>query len=311
QNICNTETVATHSPDNSNNVTPERYRGMMRKLPQAVVLITTAIWRPDCNSWVKRGITCSSLLSISLQPPIVSFCLHKHSHLSKFLYQSQQFAVNFIGGQEVKCADIFSRVPAKDEDQFSGVSHFLTKEGIPVLNDASTFLCKVCAIHNIEDRSVWYGQVTDLLQEDAYDDPILHYKRAYHRVGTSINPVTTATSIVAPDQLFIYLQLIWSEIKEHGVVDHTHHIRENLQKNIPINNSNWHETVISFYIDLVQIALKANIGQISTFEEFVQKNQEFLKPRELLYSYYSEHVLNSEQSKQRYILPDKKSLPAM
>ncbi|CAI9720472.1 flavin reductase (NADH)-like isoform X2 [Octopus vulgaris] len=307
---CTTETIKTYTTELANNVTPDRYRCMMRKLPQTVVLITTAVFKPEADHWFKRGLTCSSLLSISLHPPIVSFCLHKHSQISKLLRQSQQFAVNFIGEHQVKCADIFSTPPQQDEDQFSGVSHYLTKEGLPVLNGTPALLCKVNCIHNVEDRCVWYGQVTELLEESGDNNPVLHYNRAYHKVGASIS-ATAPPSHIAPDRLTNYLHLIWSQVKEHGIQNSAYCIRESLQKNIPINDSNWHETVIQFYIDMVQNALKTETGHINTFEEFLLKNEEFVKPQELLFKYYSEDIILSEESRRRYLSPNKKSLPVL
>lgn len=62
---------------------------------------------------------------------------------------------------------------------------------------------------------------------------------------------------------------------------------------------NWHETVIRFYIDMVQNALKSETSIINTFEEFLLKNEEFLKPQELLFRYYSEDIILSEESRRR------------
>ena len=72
-------------------------RQVMQYVPQSVVVVST---RSQSDN-VLRGITCSSFTSVSLNPPIVSFCMQSPSRFHDLLSQSSipaLFAVNVLSG---------------------------------------------------------------------------------------------------------------------------------------------------------------------------------------------------------------------
>src|SRR5882724_12083585 len=54
------------------------------------------------------GTTVNSFTSVSLEPPLVLFCLHAQSRLHALLEQSGNFAVNFLAGKQESVARRFA-----------------------------------------------------------------------------------------------------------------------------------------------------------------------------------------------------------
>jgi 3-hydroxy-9,10-secoandrosta-1,3,5(10)-triene-9,17-dione monooxygenase reductase component len=46
------------------------------------------------------GTTVNSFTSVSLDPPLILFCLHKQSRLRRALAESEMFTVNFLAGRQ-------------------------------------------------------------------------------------------------------------------------------------------------------------------------------------------------------------------
>src|SRR5680860_715884 len=57
---------------------------------------------------IMTGTTVNSFASVSLDPPLVLFCLHRDSRLLDVLRQSGKFAVNFLAGRQERLAGAFA-----------------------------------------------------------------------------------------------------------------------------------------------------------------------------------------------------------
>ncbi|XP_066291040.1 uncharacterized protein [Branchiostoma lanceolatum] len=84
-------------------------RRLLRSVPFPVVVVTTAkhMTNPSSDNAYLRGVTCSSFTSVSLQPPIVSFCMNKPSRMHSLLVETQHCAVHILSKDQeesrVKC----------------------------------------------------------------------------------------------------------------------------------------------------------------------------------------------------------------
>lgn len=280
------------------------YKKVMRNVPQSIVLLTSAMFQTDTNSWLKRGVTCSSLLSVSLKPPILSFCLNRPSRMHDLLLQSQQFAINILGKHQAKLVDLFSS-PAQDGvDQFLGIPHHVSKEGLPVLFDTPVLLCKTHCAHNVGDHSVWYGMVTGTLHENMVIEPVLHYYGSYHDIGERIPTVPRCVFTQGP--VISNLKIAWHCIKSHGLEGSLYCMKEMFQKRFQSKEKDWHETIAMFYLKKVSIALKAEQNSEQTFEEFLQKNNTLVNLNDHLLHHYSVKLISSPEAKEKYVPPDQK-----
>ncbi|GAA3367815.1 flavin reductase family protein [Streptomyces antimycoticus] len=96
--------------------------------PVTVVTATTADGRP-------HGTTVSSLASLSLDPPLVSFALDRASRLLPHLQPGDRVGVNILGAHQRELASTFARRRGSGS-KFDGVTWTL-RAGLPYLPESA------------------------------------------------------------------------------------------------------------------------------------------------------------------------------
>ncbi|MBO0806752.1 MAG: flavin reductase [Actinobacteria bacterium] len=120
------------------------------------------------------GTTVNSFTSVSLDPPLVLFCLHNQSRLRPMLAESGLFVVNFLAGRQERLARAFA---GKQAAAFREVAHHHSVDGVPVLSDALAFLA--CAIVNeIEggDHTIYVGEVREVGVPRHNAEPLIFFR---------------------------------------------------------------------------------------------------------------------------------------
>jgi flavin reductase (DIM6/NTAB) family NADH-FMN oxidoreductase RutF len=102
-------------------------------------------------------MTCSSVVSVSLKPPLVLFCPAKSSTTWPVMRAADHFAVNVLGGGAVAVARRFAR---RGEERFAGTSWRAGQTGSPLLGDAIAWIeCRTTARHDGGDHEIVIGEV--------------------------------------------------------------------------------------------------------------------------------------------------------
>ena len=122
------------------------------------------------------SITANSFSSVSLEPPLLLFCIARQSRRLPVFEAAERFAVNVLhAGQEalsIACARGESEMPAE----------WRMEEGVPVLADAmATFVCAREAAHDGGDHRVFIGRVLRLAF-DPTQDPLIFFQGRYRSV---------------------------------------------------------------------------------------------------------------------------------
>jgi flavin reductase (DIM6/NTAB) family NADH-FMN oxidoreductase RutF len=120
------------------------------------------------------GTTVNSFTSVSLDPPLVLFCLHRQSRLRESLERSGTFAVNFLAGQQHNLAWAFAR---KDAADMTLVAHHFSDDGVPVLSEALAFIvCRVVNEIDGGDHLIFLGEVIETAVPRADHDPLIFFR---------------------------------------------------------------------------------------------------------------------------------------
>jgi len=129
------------------------------------------------------GMTVNSFSSVSLDPPLVSFCPARSSHAFPVYAAMRHFSVSILAAEDRTLSDRFARV--REEHKWDGVSHRLGEGRVPVLESAlAAFECEVAARFNAGDHVIVLGRVLRL----AYDGdraPLLFHASRYHALGAA------------------------------------------------------------------------------------------------------------------------------
>ena len=155
---------------------PDAFRAVMRRWPSGVTVITGTT--PE---GAPAGVTISAFSSLSLNPPLVLFCLGREAQCREAFGVGRTFAVHILAeGQE----DLSAAFAARTEDRFAGVAHRLADDGCPVLDGCLAVLrCRSETVHVGGDHLVVIGQVQHIDNPEPERRPLLHYRGAYGRLG--------------------------------------------------------------------------------------------------------------------------------
>jgi len=104
-----------------------------------------------------RGFTANSFTSVSLDPPLLLFCIGKTSRSLETFLAAKAFAVNILSDQQ---RDLSARFATPVEDRFKDVDWAEGPAGSPILHDVSGwFDCETRNIVEAGDHHIVIGEV--------------------------------------------------------------------------------------------------------------------------------------------------------
>ena len=124
-----------------------------------------------------EAITLSSLISISIDPPLVLASIGQHAAIRPALEEAARFTVSILAGDQ-------GRVASTIADRFPRIeSFFRDDEGDPVLIDAlTTIVCTTSQTHAAGDHVLYLGAVERILS-GREADALVYMRRKYQRLG--------------------------------------------------------------------------------------------------------------------------------
>jgi flavin reductase len=145
----------------------------MRRFPAGVAVVTV-----DAGGQ-PLGLTVGSLVSLSLEPPLVGVAIGRQAALHELLREAGAFAASLLAeGQEQIAAHFARGVPPIA--LWTGIA---TRPGkvvpAPLVEDALGWIeCRVSAEHPVGDHTLFVGEVLDL--EKGRDvRPLVYVDRRY------------------------------------------------------------------------------------------------------------------------------------
>lgn len=157
-------------------IQPDLFKTVMRKHAASVVLISLHI------NGRMHFMTATSFTPVSLEPPLVLFCLHKNGDTHDFLRMGSSVGINLLSqDQEVLSRRFASKGPERYEvDDLHLVP---SPDGVPLLSKACASMeVKLSEKHKGGDHSIFVGQVTwAAAQSEAF--PLLYHSGHYASIA--------------------------------------------------------------------------------------------------------------------------------
>ncbi|QUQ64342.1 flavin reductase family protein [Kutzneria sp. CA-103260] len=149
----------------------QRFRDLMSAFPTGVAVVTGM--HPDGTP---RGMTCSSVTSVTLRPPTLLVCLRVGSSTLEAVSAQGGFAVNLLHDGARHAAEVFSSAVA---DRFRQVSWRTSASGMPRLDEDAFAVaeCQVSGLLTVGDKAVVFGEVRHVEQVDGA--PLLYVHRRF------------------------------------------------------------------------------------------------------------------------------------
>jgi len=146
------------------------FRDALGRFATGVVLVTAA------PGGEPAGLIVNSLASVSLEPPLVSFCSSRSSLTWSRMRRVRRFGVNVLGRRH---EDFARRAAPAGADRFAGVDWAPGGHGAPLLRDAlATLECEIVAEHPAGDHWIVVGRV-DYAHVSPSAEPLVFFAGAF------------------------------------------------------------------------------------------------------------------------------------
>jgi flavin reductase (DIM6/NTAB) family NADH-FMN oxidoreductase RutF len=167
-----TDTAATSRP------TPDLLRRVFATFATGVTLVGAR--RADGGL---VGMTANSFASVSLDPPLVLFCVAKSLAAFKVYAVTSHFSISILAQAARSVSGHFARTGV---EKWSTVAHRLGETGVPLLADAlASMECEAVARHDAGDHLIVVGRVLRVDIGDA-GEPLLFFGSHYRRLDPHI-----------------------------------------------------------------------------------------------------------------------------
>lgn len=190
------------------------FRRMLGRFATGVTVIT--IQEGDSI----HGMTANSFTSVSMEPPLVLFCVAKTTRMARLIETAPGFAINLLTADQ----EAVSRQFAGSNKDDAARSVTLVRGPVAPLIDGSlaALSCTTAAIHAGGDHWIVVGRVVALhdthMQPDAA--PLVFFRSRYHDLVARVAPTSPTTETWKNDAIRMYHDE-WS-VGEDDAVEQAH-----------------------------------------------------------------------------------------
>jgi len=154
----------------------KEYRKTLGTFATGVTIITT---RHDGEDY---GFTANSFTSVSLEPPLVLFCIKEDATFIKGLEGAKVFGVNILGADQTDLSNKFANPALLNDERFADTPAKSSAIGCPQISSSIAYLdCNLKEMMKSGDHFIVIGEVQSFERvEDA--QPLLYYSGGYRSI---------------------------------------------------------------------------------------------------------------------------------
>ncbi|MDF2965625.1 MAG: putative oxidoreductase [Rickettsiaceae bacterium] len=159
----------------NNYIEPKLFKSVLGGFTTGITVITVK----DSEGGL-HGFTASSFTSLSLQPPLILFCLHNDSSTLPALKDQKKCAISILNENQREISENFAY---KKGDKFAGIDYKESKNfKYPIITNALGWLeCSVVNNHLEGDHTIFICRVIDLAR-DHNEMPLVYYSGKYNKL---------------------------------------------------------------------------------------------------------------------------------
>ena len=169
----------------------DSFKDVMGRFPTGVVVVTTR-WRGG-----HQAMTASSLTSVSLEPPLVLFCVERRASFHDAVLGAGAWAVSMLSEEQSTMSDRFAGRASRTRRDFVGLEHSHGRiTGAALLRGAlATIECRTWATYAGGDHTIVVGRVLAASVSRPDGRPLTYWRGRYR----SLNPTDPAPRPHNPD----------------------------------------------------------------------------------------------------------------
>lgn len=163
-------------------VDPRSFRKALGCFATGVTVVTTL--HPETKA--PAGVTVSAFSSLSLDPPLVLFCLGTQTSSIDSFKKYGHFAINVLSESQ---RDQSIRFASRSEDKWAGQKWEQGLAGVPLLSGCiATLECKLVNTVEGGDHTIFVGEVQNLTHQEG-GSPLIYFRGAYLDFGPPVTGV--------------------------------------------------------------------------------------------------------------------------
>jgi flavin reductase (DIM6/NTAB) family NADH-FMN oxidoreductase RutF len=150
----------------------DELRVLLREVPAPVSVVTVEA------GGQAAGLTIDSLVSLSLDPPLIGIALGRHAALHELVREAGVFAVSILAAGQQHVAQHFARgVPPIG--LWTGIETLDGEFGAPLLGGALGWIeCRLASEHLVGDHTLFVGAVVSARRGPGRE-ALVHLRQAY------------------------------------------------------------------------------------------------------------------------------------
>lgn len=165
-----------------------RFRDALGQFPTGVAIVTART-----RDGERLGMTVSSFNSVSLDPPLVLFSVHRQALTFAIWKAVDRYAINILNEEQEQLSNQFARAKG---DKWEGISPLTGETGVPTMpNAAVVFECESYAHYDGGDHEIFVGRVAAMHQHSVNRGrPLVFFDGRYRQLASA------ATAHTPPDE---------------------------------------------------------------------------------------------------------------
>jgi len=163
------------------------FRSALGCFPTGIAVMTAASSATDAAPGLSEashiGITVNSFTSVSLDPPLVLWCIDRRSRRYPFFANAPGFTISILAAGH---RAVSARLAGPGEHSLDGIALMATELGPPALADAlAIFECTRESVQDAGDHAILLGRVQRFAQHDGAGAPLVYFQGTYGALAQS------------------------------------------------------------------------------------------------------------------------------
>lgn len=133
---------------------------------------------------VQHGMTVNSLVSVSIDPPMVTVTMANSTRTLALVRKSGVFGVTMLALEQQEIAELFAgRIP-EEGDRMTGLPTFELVTGAPLLSGGLAYLdCRVVHEYQMPTSTLFVAEVLAVEDGAGGRPPLLYFNRDFTRLA--------------------------------------------------------------------------------------------------------------------------------
>ena len=151
----------------------EEFRAALGRFASGVTVVTTK----DAQGNL-QGLTVSAFCSVSLEPPLISVCIHKETGSHQSFLDCKTFIVNILAECQQQLSNHFA---SRRPDKFAEIEYGLNNDGLPFLENCLVNLeCRLAHAYDAGDHTIFVGEIKKTKVADG--KPLVYFHGQYREI---------------------------------------------------------------------------------------------------------------------------------